>query len=84
VNQGDERKRTIDEVSKYQRWRQNWGFMMVSRISPEGACSSGNSKGPENQRICNEAFFHKGPWRHALGSVEGKVRKKGHFLPDTG
>jgi hypothetical protein len=24
-NQGDERKRTIDEVSKYQRRRQNWG-----------------------------------------------------------
>jgi len=23
-DQGDERKRTIDEVSKYQRWRQNW------------------------------------------------------------
>ena len=24
-DQGDERKRTIDEVSKYQRRRQNWG-----------------------------------------------------------
>jgi hypothetical protein len=24
-DQGDERKRTIDEVSKYQGWRQNWG-----------------------------------------------------------
>jgi hypothetical protein len=23
MDQGDERKRTIDEVSKYQRWRQN-------------------------------------------------------------
>jgi hypothetical protein len=25
MDQGDERKRTIDEVSKYLRWRQNWG-----------------------------------------------------------
>ncbi len=25
MDQGDERKRTIDEVSKNQRWRQNWG-----------------------------------------------------------
>jgi len=25
MDQGDERKRTIDEVSKYQGWRQNWG-----------------------------------------------------------
>jgi hypothetical protein len=24
-DQGDEHQRTIDEVSKYQRWRQNWG-----------------------------------------------------------
>ncbi len=24
-DQGDERKRITDEVSKYQRWRQNWG-----------------------------------------------------------
>jgi hypothetical protein len=24
-DQGDERKRTIDEVSKNQGWRQNWG-----------------------------------------------------------
>ena len=25
MDQGDEHQRTIDEVSKYQRWRQNWG-----------------------------------------------------------
>ena len=25
MDQGDERKRITDEVSKYQRWRQNWG-----------------------------------------------------------
>ena len=24
-DQGDERERITDEVSKYQRWRQNWG-----------------------------------------------------------
>jgi len=28
-DQGDERKRTIDEVSKYQRWRQNWGNLLT-------------------------------------------------------
>ena len=27
--QGDERKRTIDEVSKTIRWRQNWGLTLL-------------------------------------------------------
>ena len=37
-DQGDEHKRTIDEVSKYLRWRQNYGYLEACRISPEGAC----------------------------------------------
>jgi len=38
MDQGDEHKRTIDEVSKYQRCCQNCGYLEVRRISPEGAC----------------------------------------------
>ncbi|NNK85371.1 MAG: hypothetical protein HKO91_07465 [Desulfobacterales bacterium] len=38
MDQGDEYKRTIDEVSKYLRWRQNCGYLEVCRISSEGAC----------------------------------------------
>jgi hypothetical protein len=37
MDQGDEHKRTIDEVSKYLRWRQNCGYLEVCRIGPEGA-----------------------------------------------
>ena len=38
TDQGDECKRTIDEVSKYLRWRQNCGYLEVYRISPEATC----------------------------------------------
>ena len=38
ADQGDEHKRTIDEVSKYLRRRQNCGYLEARRISPEGAC----------------------------------------------
>ena len=31
--QGDERKRTIDEVSKHLRWRQNWGAIVTPRLA---------------------------------------------------
>ena len=35
-DQGDERKRTIDEVSKYQRLASKLGCLQVSRISSGG------------------------------------------------
>jgi hypothetical protein len=35
-DQGDERKRTIDEVSKHSRWRQNWGAIVTPGLAQGG------------------------------------------------
>jgi hypothetical protein len=34
-NQRDERKRTADEVSKHNRWRQNWGAIVTPGLTQE-------------------------------------------------
>ena len=38
MDQGDEHRRTIDEVLKYLRWRQDCGYLELCRITLEGAC----------------------------------------------
>jgi len=42
-DQGDERKRTIDKVSKHSRWRQNWGAIVTPGLvqGKPGYCLGG-------------------------------------------
>ena len=83
-DQGDERMRTIDGMSKYLRWRQNCGYLEACRISPEGACLLSGRRPAERWHELDPGFCaERGNLPRRVGVLRENLKWRTHKRKST-